>query len=250
MRTHRTEEVERILDRLYENLKSVRKETIEKLGNKDALHIIDFHANNWIDIIKWIVSKYSKEEQMNITIFQFSRLFKEIYWLQLLFLKGNYPLMYRNLRYILELICQAYYVDNKYPSLSLDEQVMKNKEIETEIYGWKLVKDVIQKVLNYSENQVDSEFKLLWIYLNKHAHPSAFQMGIVATEDFSSLITDSFNETLARDALKAVDEVFDIVDMIMFKRFSKIKEIALKYEFLNEWKKFLPNTTRIIRERV
>lgn len=47
-----------ILDQLNEHLKSVRKETITHLGDKDALHIIDFHANNWIDIVRWISSKY------------------------------------------------------------------------------------------------------------------------------------------------------------------------------------------------
>jgi hypothetical protein len=185
---------------------------------------------------------------MNIVIFQFSRLFKEIYWLQLLFHNGNYPIIYRNLRYILELICQAYYVDSEYPHLSLDEQVEKTKEIETELYGWTLVKSVLRKVLNGSERRIDSDFKPLWIYLNKHAHPSAHQMDIAATEDFSSLVTDSFNETLARDALKATDEIFDIVSLIIFRRFPKIKESALRYEFLNEWGKFLPNTVRIIRE--
>ena len=35
--------VETYLDQLYEHLKSVREETITRLGREDALHIIDFH---------------------------------------------------------------------------------------------------------------------------------------------------------------------------------------------------------------
>lgn len=51
MDTDRIRKFENTLDELYKHLKSVRKETIIHLGDKDALHIIDFHANNWIDIV-------------------------------------------------------------------------------------------------------------------------------------------------------------------------------------------------------
>ncbi|MBW2163275.1 MAG: hypothetical protein JRF43_02200 [Deltaproteobacteria bacterium] len=75
-------------------------------------------------------------------------------------------------------------------------------------------------------------------------------MDIVATEDFSSLVRDSFNENLARDTLRATDEIFDIVNMILFKRFSRIKEACLKYKFLNEWERYLPNTMKIMKEQL
>ena len=212
----RIEELEKTLNDLYKNLDLIRKETITHLGDKDALHIIDFHANNWIDIIKWISSKYNREEP-KIVYFQFFRLFKEIYWLQFLFHSGNYPVIYKNLRYIWKMISQAYYIDCKHPHLSLDEQIEKTKEIEKTKYGWKLIESVLMDVLNSNEGEMRARFKPLWVYLNKHAHPSAKQMDIVATEDFSSLVTDSFNENLARDALRATDEIFDIVNMIIFK---------------------------------
>lgn len=250
MDTEEIRKLENTLDALYEHLKSVREETITHLGDEDALHIIDFHANNWIDIVKWISSKYDKEEQMNIVIFQFHRLFKEIYWLQFLFHYGNYPLIYRNLRYILELICQAYYIDSKYHSLSLDEQIKKTNEMEEKIYGWPLVKTVLCNILNSDEQCIKSNFKPLWKNLNKHVHPSGKQMDIVATEDFSSLLTDSFNENLARDTLRATNEIFDIVNMILFKRFPRIKEACLKYKFINEWEQYLPNTMKIMKEQL
>ena len=248
MKAKRIRKLENTLDGLYEHLKSIRKETITDLGNKDALHIIDFHANNWIDIIGWISSKYNREEQMNIVIFQFHRLFKEIYWLQFLFHNGNYPMVYRNLRYILELISQAYYIDSKYPDLSLDKQIEKTKEMEETIYGWNLVKSVLCEILNSNEQSIQSNFKPLWDHLNKYIHPSAKQMDIVATEDFSSLVTDSFNENIAIDVLRTTNEIFDTVNMIIFKKFSRIKELSLKYKFINEWEEYLPNTMNIIRE--
>lgn len=249
MKAERIGKLEQTLDELYEHWKSIRKETIKHLGDKDALHIVDFHANNWIDIMGWISSEYDREKQMNIVIFQFHGLFKEIYWLQFLFHNGNYPMIYRNLRYILELISQAYYIDSKYPHSSLDEQIEKNKEMERKkVYGWTLVESVLREILNSNKQSIRSIFKPLWDNLNKYVHPSAKEMDRVAKEDFSSFVTDSFNENLARDALRATNEIFDIVNMIIFKKFPRIKERTLKDEFINEWEEFLPNTMKIIRD--
>jgi len=246
MKTERIKKLENTLDEIYEHLKILRKETITCLGNKDALHIIDFHANNWIDIVRWISSKYKREEQ-KIVYFQFSRLFKEICWLQFLFHNGNYPMVYRNLRYILELISQAYFIDQKYPNLSLDEQIEKTKETEEEVYAWNLVQSVLCNIL--TDEEIKTNIKPLWNYLNKNVHPSAKQMNGVAIEDFSSLMTDSFNEKLARDALCTTNEIFDIVNMILFKKFPRIKKLAREYEFINEWEEYFPYTMRIIKEK-
>lgn len=239
--------VETYLDELYEHLKSVREETITQLGRGDALHIIDFHGNNWIDMLSWISSKYGAEEWTQLIFLQFSRLFKEIYWLQFLFHQGNYPIIYRSLRYILELITQAYYVDSKYPNLSLDEKVEKAKEVEESVYGWTLVKKALCEVLESNEQSVRSSFKPLWDCMNEHVHPSAKQMEIVATEDFSSLLTDSFNEKFASDVLTATNETFDLVNMIIVRKFSMIRELILQYKFINEWDEYLPNTMKLVR---
>jgi len=238
--------LEKFLDTVYETWESVRRETIRNFG-KDAFHILDFHGNNWIDITIWITSKYSREEQMNIILIQFQRLFKEIHWLQFLFHNANYPMVYRNLRHILEMMTQAYYIDWKYPISNLDQQIDKAIEIEESIFGWKLVKTVFCQALDFDEKDFEEKFKPMWIYLNKYVHPSAKQMGIVAEEDFSSLVTDSFNENLAKDTLKVVDEIFDVIYVIVLEKFSRIKELALGYKFINEWEEYLPNTVNVIK---
>ncbi len=150
-------------------------------------------------------------------------MFKEIYWLQFLFHTGNYATAYRNLRYILELMSRAYHIDINYPDLTLDEQIEKAREIEESIYGWKLVDSVLCEVLNKTKEEIRTGFKPLWDELNRHVHPSARQVNLVAVQDFSSLITDSFNENLASDLLRATDKVFDIVYAVIFKRFSKLE---------------------------
>ncbi len=246
----KTKKIENVSDEIYEILKSVREETTKHLGDEDANQIIRFHSNNWTDITHWIFSNYNfKEEQMNVVSFQYSRLFKELYWLHILFHNGNYPMVYRNLRYILEMICQAYYVDSKYPDLFLDGQLEKMKEIEEKVYGWRLVETVLCEILDRNNQQIQSNFKPLWNHLNKHVHPSGKQMDIVALEDIESLMRDSFNENLARDALRTTDEIFDIVKMIIFKKFPKIKEEGLKYKFRDKWEQYLPNTMKIIKSK-
>jgi hypothetical protein len=239
---------ENILDKLYEHWREIRRETVEQLGEREALKIIDFHANNWIDMVRWISSKYRREEQMNIVLFQFSRLFKEILWLQFLFHMGNYSTAYRNLRYILEMISQAYCIAIRYPTLSLDEQIGKVKEIEKRIPSWNIVSNTLCKVLSRPEKEIQTQFRPLWDDLNKYAHPSARQMDFVAAQDFSALVTDSFNEGLARKLLRVTDKVFDLVYATVLRRFPKAIRLVQRYEFINEWQECLPNTMSIIRQ--
>lgn len=176
MNAGRIREVENILDNLYKYWRDIRKETIEQLGEREALKIIDFHANNWIDIVKWISSKYKREEQMNI------------------------------------------------------------------------VSSALGKALNKTGQEIQARFKPLWGHLNKYAHPSARQMDLVAEQDFSALVTDSFNEALARELLTVTDKVFDIVYAVVLKRFPKAMSLVQKYEFIDEWQECLPNTIGIIKQ--
>lgn len=245
--TQENRKLEKYLDTLYETWKSVRTESIARLGKEDVIHIMNFHGNNWINITNWIMSKYSRREQINIIFIQFQRLFKEIYWLQFLFHNANYPVIYRNLRYILEMMAQARYIDREYAGLTLDEQIEKIMVAEERVYGWKLIKAVLHPLLDLDEKDFEGRFKPTWIYLNKHIHPSAKQMDIIIKEDVSSFVTDSFNENLAKDALKVVDEIFDLIYVIVLKKFSRVKELVLVCKFINDWQEYLPNTVNIMK---
>jgi len=242
----RSQDLEEILDNLYAHWRNVRRETIDGIGEKEALKIIDFHANNWIDIIGWISASYEKCEQMDIVNFQFSRVFKEIYWLQYLFLAGNYPAMYRNLRFLWEMMAQAYYVDSQYPNIRLDEQFAEARLIEDHKQSWNIIQPALCRVLKKSGNKVESQFKPLWSELNRHVHPSVKQLDMIAEEDFSSLVTDSFHEALAKEVLKVTDSVLDLVYAIVLRKFNRVSELAKNYKFINEWEGCLPNSISVI----
>lgn len=247
MTKRRIKDVENVLDKLYKHWEETRRETIAQLGENEALKIVNLHGNNWIDITSWISSKYHEDEQMNIVWFQFLRLLKEIYWLQFLFHTANYSTAYRNLRYIWEMMSQAYFIDLDNPKLDLDEQLEEARLIEERIYGWNIVMSTLCKALDLSDAEAETLFHPLWRELNKYAHPSAIQMDKVATEDFSGLITDSFNENLAKRLLEVNDIVFDIVYAIVFKKFNKAIERARNYKFIHEWEECLPITVSIIK---
>ncbi len=156
-------------------------------------------------------------------------------------------MIYRNLRYVLEMMAQAYDIDSKYPNVTVAEQGKKAEELEEKTFGWGIVKSVLMKVLDLPEKEIQERFHSTWRHLNKHAHASAKQMAIILTVDPASLVTDSFDEELARKALEVIDEIFDLVYVMIFRKFPKIKELALGYKFIKEWEQYLPNTTTLVK---
>jgi len=237
-----------IFDSIYEHLNQIRSEGILSLGEKDAFHIIDFHGNNWIDIWRWVALEYEEESKNSILFFYFTMLFKEICWLQYIFLNANYPIVYRNLRYIWEMFALGYYVEANYAYLTLDEGMEKALEVEEKrIYAWSLILTSFSKVLNVPKSKIIKNFQPLWKFLCKHAHPSSFIFNEIMAEDFSALITDSFNEDLSRSSLFRLNIIFDLVYASMFKRFPKITKNALHYQFLEEWKSIIPITFNLVQ---
>jgi len=227
-------------------LETEKAESLGRLGEKTALHIADFHGNNWIDVLRWINSEYSRETKTSLLFFYYHMLFKEILWMQLLFLSSNYGTVCRNLRYVWELICQGYLIDSKCLDENLDERILLAYELEEKKkFGWTLVKSALRS-LGLQRRQIDEHIHSLWIYLCKHAHPSPQELGEVADEHVGILFIDSFNQKLATQLLGKIDAVFDIIYFMLFKEFPRAANQAKVYEFLDEWRNFLPISTRQI----
>jgi len=239
------EALEKSLEDLYQTWNSVRRETLTKLGKETALHIVH-HATNWQHVMGSILSVYSREEQVSVTLVQFSRLFKEIHWLQFLYLSANYSVMHRTLRYLLEMMAQAYYVDTRFPGLKLNEQVEKAAHIEERLFGWNLILQVLPQVLECEVPKFAKEFQPTWKLLNKHVHPSAEQLNLLNKDDLPSLVTDMFIEKLAREVLESLDAVFDLIFSITFRRFPKIQSTNMQARFSDTGKIVLPNTVKVL----
>jgi hypothetical protein len=93
------------LSKLYGHLGEVAEQTVAELGEEPAWRFA-YLANDWLDIhFEGIRTAYTHEELLNSLVYHdFTGLFKEVNWCQLLFLSGNYPLLYRHLRFIWELM--------------------------------------------------------------------------------------------------------------------------------------------------
>ena len=144
------------------------------------------------------------------------------------------------------MMSQAHFVERKHSHLAFDEQFEKAIEIEDKTYGWNLVKSALCNILNCNEENLDGKYWETWNHLNKHVHASAKRMKIVDEIDPSSYFIDSYNETLARDTLKAVDKVFDVIYLIIFNRFPGICDQLLHDKFVDKWKIHSPDTIKYI----
>ena len=238
---------ETLIDRLYEHWENVKQDTILSLAEEVSFHIADFHGNNRIDITSWILSEYRTDEQHNIVNFQFQTLFKETYWLQFLFHTANYSMIYRNLRYDLEMMTQAYYIDKKYPRLGLDAQFGKLVEEEKYMFGWKFMKNELADIFKVDSETIHVFFHPIWDYLNKHVHSSGIQMDIIAEKNIESLVKDSYNQELAEEALEIIDSIFEAIYMVTFRKCPDIISKAMNYKHINEWEKYLPKLVTHIK---
>jgi hypothetical protein len=95
----------------YRYLIEVAEQTVQNLGKNQACQFAEL-ANDWIDLEDAIRQAYPKEELFRSLVHHdFVELFKEARWFGLLVLCGNYPMVYRNLRYAWEMMFRAYYAD-------------------------------------------------------------------------------------------------------------------------------------------
>ncbi len=234
--------IKKMYNELYKTLESVRKETISTLDKE-----ISFQGNNWIDINSWLFSEYTKEHPPNIVIFEFQKLFKEIYWLQFIFLNCNYSMIYRNLRYIWEMMSKAQYIFNKFHHMNLEDQFKELVSLEKNKYGWKIIKETLQSVLSFTDDQIENNVHPTWDYLNKHVHPSVKQMDLILEKDPRSLVTDSFNNKLAKLSIEIIDQIFDFIYAAIFKQFDKLRKYTLNYHKLPIWKDNLPYTFNTLK---
>jgi hypothetical protein len=101
--------------KLYGHLLPIAEKTVTQLGEDDAWFFVEL-ANDWFDVGKAVSDGYPEEQKRSLLFFDLRCLTKDINWLQLHFLAGNYPQVYRTLRFVWELSFRGYYADN-YPVL-------------------------------------------------------------------------------------------------------------------------------------
>lgn len=215
----------------YHPLLEVAEQTVEKLGEERTFLFVNL-ANDFIDLQGAMLDAYPKEELFSSLVYcDFTGVFQQIRWCQLMFLGGNYAQLYRNLRFVWEMAYRALHADHEYrvPSPAADAQpVTADDKIEwlenhKPRLNWaNAIAPGLRRVLGDSDATID-DLHHLWDLLNKCVHPSKeFRYRMI--EDSNLLVTDGFDESWAKESLDASAEVFDLVWLSVLARFPKCCE--------------------------
>jgi len=134
----------------------MEKETKEKTGDRYW---------SWLKHLEaWDLFWPSKDDLLNLFKLDFSELDNSLVFLRFGEIQfhlmtahitisiGAYHLMLRELRYILDSILQAYYLDSNHPKAKLECKLEILMEIERQLYGTRLIKRIrIKKQARVSE---------------------------------------------------------------------------------------------------
>jgi hypothetical protein len=209
------------------DLVKIERKTMKRLGRK--AHLFVHVANDWIDINGAILDAYPKAEAQSFLLITFWGLFKEVSWLQLFFVAGNYPLLLSRLRFIWESVFRAYYAETYQPRSrkdgapgpSPDDKAAWLEQRERQL-GWSdCLRPTLRKVVALPESQqiVDGRFEL-WKHLCRYVHPSAYLAGRMVGR--SALhATDNFDRRWAVETLEAATCVFDLVWLAVLSFYPK-----------------------------
>lgn len=194
-------------------------------SKEKAFRLIDYHSSNWMDIHGSVLDVYHDHSWQSLLFLFFTSLFKEIYWMQLLFLWGNYRFINSNLRYILEEIALGSRVDHKFPNLNLDSKIENAEEIiKSGNWGWNLVQSVLANMGIKENSKLKTINELFWKPFHSYVHPNPKKLLEISQIDPKSTVTDSFNENLAEECLSRIDTSLDLIYSIIIYDFPDIAE--------------------------
>jgi hypothetical protein len=220
-----------ILSTLFGFWKGVADETNRILGKETAGFLIYLH-NDALDIFGAINDAYAQEEWLcSLACAEFLGLLKELSWLQVLFLCGNYPIVLSRLRFNWERIFRALYADTyaqehptatDVPGPTLDDKhdwLMKREDR----LNWRtLIAPTLSRLFAAdAPGDAESHFKPLWDRLNRCVHPSG-DLREKLIGDSALHLLDAFDEQWAQEARADAVEVFGLIFLAILSRFPAV----------------------------
>ncbi len=122
--------------------------------------------NHWIDLNKAITEVYDLDYlSTQLLMDRYLELFRNLRWVTTSVFSGAYDSAMRDLRFILEDICQAVYIDRDFQYLSIKEKYRKTEGPER-LRGSRLISK-----LRLNDTQLET-IKGLYNELNDYIHPS------------------------------------------------------------------------------
>lgn len=186
------------LDKIY---KEVHKETKEKT-EKDYFTWSEC-INDWIDRLKPI-----PREKYNWTLLRFTQFSNIMFWIQTCVFYGQYYSALRELRFMLEFMIKAYYLDIKYADLSMEDKLEKDNK--------KLNGTTLIKATNLSSEK-KGELCNIYTELCGYTHPSKDELArfnVNTAMYFTPSYDEIMFETCVRLTNQVVKNVFYLYDKL------------------------------------
>lgn len=237
------------LEQYCDHWDDIIAETVDELGERDAFHIHEVHIQNWISVIEWLQAEGEFKE--TAVIERFTQLFNELRWVHFLFLVGNYRTVYWKLRYMMEIVIQAYDIheQSQGEDCTLDEQMAGAAAIEEARYSSDmrgLIVAALDHMLDDEKEDIEAWFEPLWTLMNKHIHPSPKEMHVIADRDPAALYWDSFDEQRAVEVLLTTNAIGDIILWTMFEIYPELVDRATESDPFMDTLEMLPYTAEMV----
>jgi hypothetical protein len=224
---------------LRNGLDRLAEQTSRRLAAAKAQAFVTLY-NDWIDLSAAIIEAYPKKMlEISLVMADLSSLGKELVWMHRLLHWGNYPTVFRNLRYAWELISLAVIADAP-NSIVATSGAHSGKSIDVKLawldrrafkLNWRTaIRPLLQGVVERSEH---GYFGCLWGRLNKCVHASAKIRSRLMGES-AAAVKDAFDQTWAEETCQISTDVFDIIWLLILRRFPGcVKKLAGSQCFSN-----------------
>jgi len=196
---------------LYKIFEGVEKETKNSVG--DRYFIWSEHYDNWIDLVQPLLKRPSSGSLLIIRFMEFNRI---MLWVQTCVYCGQYYSALRELRFLLEFIMKAYYLDKTHPEDTIEFKIEKDKE--KKLYGSQLIKKL--DFVPY----VKDELLKLYAELCGYTHPSKEELAQLLAGKVDIHTTFAFNESMFNKCAELTNKVYDLVFFIVLNKFPEISQ--------------------------
>lgn len=219
-----------LFDFVVEKFQEICKETKQEIPIEDYYAWVEHH-NNWIDLSMPFICSLSEFGKHNsVLLLRFVELQKHLSLLHFGVLSGLYHQSIRELRYIMESIIQAYYIDSEHPEAMIECKLEIIKEIDRLVGG---------RLIDRTDLGHKKEIKVLYSDLSKYVH-SSFEEARSTIErgEVDHRVTFAFNKDLFYKCLefsnRVMDTSFFVILFLYPEIIPKIREDQMLLKSLDE----------------
>jgi hypothetical protein len=231
------------LEQMLDDLASVERQTRALLGD-DADYFLRV-AFDWDEVVSHLPD-LTLPGGYDLVVHTVFGLQKEIRWLQLFLLAGNYPLLLSRLRFIWESAFRAYFAEHypmgqfaaDPPGLSPDHKLDWLRTNGRQLSWDNCIEPVLRTVLPVAdrEPEVMNSYRERWRSLHRYVHPSADLAGRMI-DDTALHVADNFDEEWAKESVELGSAVFDLVWLAVVRHrpavFDRITKLWARYPVMS-----------------